>query len=66
MADKSPRRATVKKPSKTIKQKRAAKKLKLKQAARRLSQLDGSDATHVWPDPLVRRAAGVRSGRGGS
>jgi hypothetical protein len=34
MADKSPRHATVKKPSKTIKQKRAAKKLKLEQAAR--------------------------------
>ena len=32
MADKSPRGATVKKPSKTIKQKRAAKKLKLEQA----------------------------------
>jgi hypothetical protein len=31
MADKSPRHATVKKPSKTIKQKRAAKKLKLEQ-----------------------------------
>ena len=35
MADKSPRHATVKKPSKTIKQKRAAKMLKLEQAARR-------------------------------
>ncbi len=35
MADKSPRHATVKKPSKTIKQKRAAKKLKLEQATRR-------------------------------
>ena len=35
MADKSPRGATVKKPSKTIKQKRAAKKLKLEQCARR-------------------------------
>jgi hypothetical protein len=35
MADKSPRHATVKKPSKTIKQKRAAKKLKVEQAARR-------------------------------
>jgi hypothetical protein len=35
MADKSPRHATVKKPSKTIKQKRAAKKLKLEQAAGR-------------------------------
>jgi hypothetical protein len=35
MADKSPRGATVKKPSKTIKQKRATKKLKLEQAARR-------------------------------
>jgi hypothetical protein len=34
MADKSPRHATVKKPSKTIKQKRAARKLKLEQAAR--------------------------------
>ena len=30
-----PRHATVKKPSKTIKQKRAAKKLKLEQATRR-------------------------------
>jgi hypothetical protein len=35
MADKSPRHATMKKPSKTIKQKRAAKKLKVQQAARR-------------------------------
>ncbi len=35
MADKSPRRATIKKPSTTIKQKRAAKKLKLEQAAGR-------------------------------
>jgi hypothetical protein len=35
MADKSPRHATVKKPSKTIKQERAAKKLKLEQATRR-------------------------------
>jgi len=35
MADKSPRRATVKKPSRTIEQKRAAKKLKVEQAARR-------------------------------
>jgi hypothetical protein len=35
MADKSPRHATIKKPSKTIKQKRAAKKLKLEQGARR-------------------------------
>ena len=35
MADKSPRGATVKKPSKTIKQKRAAKKLKLEQVTRR-------------------------------
>jgi len=35
MADKSPRHATSKKPSKTIKQKRAAKKLKVQQAARR-------------------------------
>jgi hypothetical protein len=35
MADKSPRRATVKKPSKTIKQKRAAKKLRVEQGARR-------------------------------
>jgi hypothetical protein len=35
MADKSPRRATIKKPSKTIKQKRATKKLKVGQAARR-------------------------------
>ena len=34
MADKSPRHATSKKPSMTIKQKRAAKKLKLEQAAR--------------------------------
>jgi hypothetical protein len=33
MADKSPRHATSKKPSKTIKQKRAAKKLKVQQAA---------------------------------
>jgi hypothetical protein len=35
MADKSPRHATIKKPSKTIKQKRAAKKIKLEQATRR-------------------------------
>ena len=35
MGDKSPRGATVKKPSKTIKRKRAAKKLKLEQRARR-------------------------------
>ncbi len=35
MADKSPRDTTMKKPSKTIKQKRAAKKLKVQQAARR-------------------------------
>ena len=35
MADKSPRHATIKKPSKTIKQKRAAKKLKLEQVTRR-------------------------------
>jgi len=35
MADKSPRHTAVKKPSKTIKQKRAAKKLKLEQATRR-------------------------------
>jgi hypothetical protein len=35
MADKSPRHTTIKKPSKTIKQKRAAKKLKVEQAARR-------------------------------
>jgi hypothetical protein len=35
MADKSPRGAAVKKPSKTIRQKRAAKKLKLEQGARR-------------------------------
>ena len=35
MGDKSPRHATVKKPSKTIKQKRVAKKLKLEQGARR-------------------------------
>jgi hypothetical protein len=35
MADKSPRHATSKKPSKTVKQKRAAKKLKVQQAARR-------------------------------
>ena len=35
MADKSPRHASIKKPSKTIKQKRAAKKLKLEQATRR-------------------------------
>ncbi len=35
MADKSPRHATVKKPSKTIKQKRATKKLKLEQGAGR-------------------------------
>jgi hypothetical protein len=35
MADKSPRHATIKKPSKTIKQKRAAKKLKLEQTTRR-------------------------------
>jgi hypothetical protein len=34
MADKSPRQATMKKPSKTIKQKRAAKKHKVEQAAR--------------------------------
>jgi hypothetical protein len=35
MGDKSPRHATIKKPSKTIKPKRAAKKLKLEQATRR-------------------------------
>ena len=35
MGDKSPRHASIKKPSKTIKQKRAAKKLKLEQGARR-------------------------------
>jgi hypothetical protein len=35
MADKSQRHNTIKKPSKTIKQKRAAKKLKVEQAARR-------------------------------
>ena len=35
MADKSPRHASVKKPSKTINQKRAAKKLKLEQVTRR-------------------------------
>jgi hypothetical protein len=35
MADKSPRHGTSRKPSKTIKQKRAAKKLKVQQAARR-------------------------------
>jgi hypothetical protein len=35
MGDKSPRHASVKKPSKTIKQKRAAKKLKLEQVTRR-------------------------------
>jgi hypothetical protein len=35
MADKSPRHATMKKPCKTIKQKRAVKKLKVQQAARR-------------------------------
>jgi len=35
MGDKSPRGASVKKPSKTIKQKRAAKKLKLEQVTRR-------------------------------
>jgi hypothetical protein len=35
MGDKSPRHATIKKPSKTIKQKRATKKLKVEQATRR-------------------------------
>jgi hypothetical protein len=35
MPDKTSRRATVKKPSKTIKQKRAAKRLKVEQANRR-------------------------------
>jgi hypothetical protein len=35
MADKSPRHATIKKPSKTIRQKRAAKRLKLEQATKR-------------------------------
>jgi hypothetical protein len=35
MADKSPRHTTSKKPTKTIKPKRAAKKLKVQQAARR-------------------------------
>ena len=35
MGDKSPRHASIKKPSKTINQKRAAKKLKLEQCARR-------------------------------
>jgi hypothetical protein len=35
MADESPRHSTSKKPSKTIKHKRAAKKLKVQQAARR-------------------------------
>jgi hypothetical protein len=34
MSDKSPRHATNKKPSMTIKQKRAAKKLKLEKATR--------------------------------
>ena len=35
MGDKSPRHATIKRPSKTIKQKRTAKKFKLEQATRR-------------------------------
>jgi hypothetical protein len=35
MGDKSPRHASIKKPSKTINQKRAAKKLKLEQVTRR-------------------------------
>jgi hypothetical protein len=35
MPDKSPRHATIKKPSQPIKNKRAAKKLKLEQTARR-------------------------------
>jgi len=35
MAAKSPRRATSKKPSKTVKRKRVAKKLEVQQAARR-------------------------------
>jgi hypothetical protein len=35
MADKSPRHASIKRPSKTIKQKRAAKKIRLEQATRR-------------------------------
>jgi hypothetical protein len=34
MPDKSPRHASIKKPSQPIKQKRAAKKLKLERAAR--------------------------------
>ena len=35
MGDKSPRHASVNKPSKTIKQKRAAKKIKLEQVTTR-------------------------------
>jgi hypothetical protein len=49
MPDKSLRRATVKKPSKTIKQKRAAKKLKVEQANRR-----GIVAAVVATDELTR------------
>jgi hypothetical protein len=59
MADKSPRRATIKKPSKTIKQKRDAKKLKREQTARRdviIAALATDNPTqHRLPQPQPGR-----------
>ena len=66
MADKSPRHATVKKPSKTIKQERAAKKLKLEQATRRdvaAAIRDGEPKQTGRPQPQPgrhRRGTAVR------
>ena len=59
MADKSPRHATIKKPSKTIKQKRATKKLKLEQATRR-------DVMRRRPRPVTAWLPLFASGPGGS
>jgi hypothetical protein len=55
MADKSPRHTTSKKPSKTIKQKRAAKKLKVDQAARR----DVVGAVRATSEPSQARRTAV-------
>jgi hypothetical protein len=59
MADKSPRRTTIKKPSKTIKQKRAAKKLKVEQAAQR----DVVAAVLAPGEPTQTRSPQPRPGR---
>ena len=58
MPDKTSRRATVKKPSKTIKQKRAAKRLKVEQANRR-----DIVAAVIATDELTRTRRRPQTGR---